>query len=54
MVITDIMEELREEVTTLRVGMDRLTAMVQTTVIYEVVTVPTSVPPVSAPQYQMP
>ncbi|MCI65518.1 hypothetical protein A2U01_0086776, partial [Trifolium medium] len=29
-------------------------AQVQTTVISEVVTVPTSVPPVSAPQYQVP
>ncbi|MCI82192.1 hypothetical protein A2U01_0103466, partial [Trifolium medium] len=65
---------LREEVTTLRAEMGRLTAMVEsmmaaqnrsptppsphstqaqvmTTVISEVVT---SVPPVSAPQYQMP
>ncbi|MCI06050.1 hypothetical protein A2U01_0027105, partial [Trifolium medium] len=69
--------ELREEVTTLRAGMDRLNAMVeglmaaqnrsptppsphstqaqvQTTVISEDVTIPTSVPPVSVSQCQMP
>ncbi|GAU51647.1 hypothetical protein TSUD_414690 [Trifolium subterraneum] len=66
--------ELHEEVTTLRAGMERLTAMVESLIAAqnqsptppsprstqapvqttEVVNIPTSVPPVGAPQYQMP